>query len=441
MKFCIRYLILYILSIFLLAVSTGDAQNKFKLKPEARGKLCLNCHEEFNEKLKNPFIHTPVKTGECSECHNPHTSSHGKLLGEDPNKICNKCHEGIVPESSKSTHKVAIEGSCIKCHSPHASNNPSILLKSGNDLCFICHKSIGDEIKKVRFKHNPVEKGCINCHDPHASLKENYVLKDETISLCKSCHKTKTSSFIKQHMNYPVDKGNCSSCHNPHGSNRGGILFDNVHKPVASKTCNYCHEGPSSPTPFKTKKIGHELCKGCHNNMINEIFNKTLIHSPLTDKKSCLNCHKPHASSEKNLLIGDMKSLCSNCHSTTIEWQSKLAEREKQEIEASKGKVIKGSIIHNPVQEGRCELCHSSHASNNIFLLKKASIIELCGECHDWSKHSNHPMGEKIVDPREKNKTIQCLSCHRSHGSGNRYLIPFPTVTDLCVQCHKQYRR
>jgi predicted CXXCH cytochrome family protein len=50
-------------------------------------------------------------------------------------------------------------------------------------------------------------------------------------------------------------------------------------------------------------------------------------------------------------------------------------------------------------------------------------------------------MGEKVIDTRNKNITMQCLSCHRSHGSGYRYLIPFTTVTDLCVQCHKQFKR
>jgi len=46
----------------------------------AEGKLCLNCHPDFAEKLKSKFVHTPVKTTECSGCHNPHASRHGKLL-------------------------------------------------------------------------------------------------------------------------------------------------------------------------------------------------------------------------------------------------------------------------------------------------------------------------------------------------------------------------
>ena len=132
MKLRVKIIFLFFLVITILGVSLAYSQSKFKLKPDAKGKLCLSCHDNFKEKLKNPFIHTPVKTGECSECHNPHTASHGKLLEEDPNKICNKCHEGIVPKNPKSSHKVVREGNCVKCHDPHASKNKFILLKAGN---------------------------------------------------------------------------------------------------------------------------------------------------------------------------------------------------------------------------------------------------------------------------------------------------------------------
>ena len=441
MKVNVKILFLFLLGISLLLGSVAFSQNKFKLKPDAKGKLCLSCHDNFKEKLKSQFVHTPVKEGECTECHNPHAASHGKLLDEDANKICSKCHEGIVPKNSKSSHKIVMDGNCVKCHDPHASKNKFVLLKAGNELCFDCHKNIGSAVAKAKFKHNPVEKGCMNCHDPHASTKANHLLKDNLVTLCVSCHKTDQPNFQKQHMNYPVAKSDCSSCHDSHGSNKAGILFDNVHAPVANKTCTQCHEASSSPDALKTKKAGFELCRGCHSGMMNDTFNKNRVHWPLVDKVGCLNCHEPHASKEKKLLLGDSKSLCGKCHSDTMELQEKLAERERQEKAAAKGRVIKGALTHQPIQEGNCEGCHASHASDNTFLLKQSSIVKLCENCHDWSKHSNHPMGEKIIDSRNKNISMQCLSCHRSHGTGNRYLIPAPAVTDLCVQCHKQYKR
>jgi predicted CXXCH cytochrome family protein len=175
--------------------------------------------------------------------------------------------------------------------------------------------------------------------------------------------------------------------------------------------------------------------------MMNETFNKNRVHWPLVDKVGCLNCHEPHASPQKKLLMGDMKSLCGKCHTDTMEVQVRLAEKEKQEKAASKGNVMKGALTHNPIQEGNCQACHVPHASDSTFLLKQSKIVELCGTCHDWLKHTSHPMGEKVADSRNKNLRMDCLSCHRSHGTGNRHLIPFPTITDLCTQCHKQYKR
>ncbi len=434
---------LVVVVISLLGFALADAQpsDKYRLKPGATGKLCLQCHDKFQEKLKSKFVHTPVKNGECSECHNPHTSSHSKLLDDDPNKACFKCHEDVVPKNAKSSHQIAIKGSCVNCHDPHGSNNKANLTLAGNELCFSCHKNLGDTITKVKFKHHPVEEGCLNCHNPHASAKASHLLKNDLVPLCAECHKLESASFAKQHMNYPMAKANCSSCHNAHGSNQAGILYDNVHAPVASKACGQCHNAASSPDALKTKRAGFELCRGCHSNMMNETFGKNRIHWPLVDKVGCLNCHEPHASSQKTLLTADMKTLCGKCHVNTLDSQRKLAEKEKQEDAAGKGKVIKGALTHTPIQQGSCDACHSPHASEGDFLLRETTVIKLCANCHDWSKHTSHPMGEKISDSRNKNLTMQCLSCHISHGTGYRYLIPFPTVTDLCVQCHKQYKR
>src|SRR5512147_2316999 len=110
-----------VITIFILIGVFAQAQDntqKFKLKPGASGKLCLNCHGNFQEKLKKSFVHTPLKKGDCTGCHNPHTSSHGKLLASDTQKICSSCHETMIPSGARSTHKVVVEGNCMKCHDP-----------------------------------------------------------------------------------------------------------------------------------------------------------------------------------------------------------------------------------------------------------------------------------------------------------------------------------
>jgi predicted CXXCH cytochrome family protein len=65
--------------------------------------------------------------------------------------------------------------------------------------------------------------------------------------------------------------------------------------------------------------------------MMNETLNKNRIHWPLLDKTGCLNCHEPHASKQKKLLMTETRNLCGKCHSDNMGMQAKLAEMEKQE--------------------------------------------------------------------------------------------------------------
>ncbi len=416
-KYRILMLFLVVLAVTFGAKARSD-ENKFRLKPGARGKICLECHSDFQDKLKMQYVHTPVKIGECVGCHSPHTSNYGKNLAAPENKICFTCHPDIIPDGAKSTHKVVVEGKCVNCHDPHASNQPFHLLRAGNEVCFACHKDIAQQVASSKVKHPPVQDSCLNCHDPHASMKSTHLLKDEVPGLCKTCHQTSNPIFLSQHMNMPVGEANCVMCHNPHGSDQKGMLYNNVHPPVASRMCTQCHQGPDSKTPLALRSPVFDLCKGCHNDMINTTLAKTQVHWPFLRKDGCLSCHNPHASPEKGLLKAPKIKLCGRCHADTIKRQQRSQTK------------------HPPVAEGNCTACHEPHSSNNSFLLNAASPIDLCGKCHDSQKHATHPVGVKYKDPRNPNKTLTCLSCHRAHGTDYKRMIPFPTVTELCVQCH-----
>ena len=271
--------------------------------------------------------------------------------------------------------------------------------------------------------HSPVSDDCLTCHNPHASQDKPSLLSEQPPTLCLQCHDPSKGTFKSQHVNYPVEQANCSSCHNPHGSNTASILYDNVHEPLSKRMCKQCHEEPTSATPFATLKNSFELCQGCHYDMVNDAFNKDRIHWPMVDGTGCLNCHTPHASSQAGLMKAPLKQVCNTCHSDTI---------ARQERSLTK---------HQPVDEGECSICHSPHSSNNPFILNDASNINLCGQCHDWQTHSTHPIGSEVADPRNPNLTLDCLSCHRSHGTEYSHFIYYDTINDLCVQCHTQFRR
>lgn len=415
--------VLLLVFTFCLAATGVRAEGKFKLKPGAEGKLCLNCHTAFSSKMKAKHIHTPLVEGECTGCHNPHAANHGMLLDAEVGSICYNCHDSVVPKDSVSAHQVVAEGKCVSCHDPHSSDNPANLIKGGSALCFDCHKELGEKIASNKFSHAPVKKDCLNCHNPHASEKNANLLKVAEPKLCLGCHKTDSSGFKKRHMNYPVEQGRCTSCHDPHGSNSGAILADHVHAPIKNEMCNQCHNEPNSPQPFALKKNGFELCQGCHYEMINEAFNKNRLHWPLVDKTGCINCHSPHASKEAGLLRGKMLDVCGSCHADTIARQDRSQTK------------------HQPISEGKCTICHSPHASNNLFLQKQESTITTCAQCHDWQTHSTHPIGAEVTDPRNRNLSLDCLSCHRTHGTEYKQFLYFQDVQSLCVQCHTKYRR
>lgn len=418
-KVIIALLLAYMIS---LAVP-ARTQEKFNLKPGARGDICLECHTDIQEKLKNPFVHTPVEIRECTGCHSPHASSHGKLLAEEVNKVCYVCHDSVVPTGAISTHRVVMEGNCVKCHDPHSAKNKFNLMRAGNELCLECHENIKSILTKVKYEHKPVKAGCLNCHMPHGSATAPTLLKEKVPSLCAKCHKTEDPVFTKVHMGYPVAQANCTVCHNPHGSSRPALLYDNMHMPVANKMCNQCHEAPSSPKPFRTLRAGFELCRGCHYEMVNDALAKNNLHWPILSGKGCLNCHNPHASKQNSLLKKPTMNLCETCHADTVQ-RSRAATTK-----------------HPPVEEGICTFCHSPHASDSIFLLTQTPIIELCSNCHDLSKHKVHAMGEKAIDPRNKNLTVECLSCHEPHGTNHKRMARFPIDYDLCIQCHIKFKR
>jgi DmsE family decaheme c-type cytochrome len=398
-------------------------QNPYRLKEPNQTKLCLACHDEFAQKLKKPFVHTPVRTGECSGCHDPHVSSHGNLLAGETREICAGCHGSVIPDKAKSTHKVVVEGQCEKCHDPHASANSAILLAKGNDLCLSCHKELAEAVKTARFKHSPVEQGCLACHAAHGSDKADSLLKTPVPALCVNCHKPDAAAFQARHMKYPVGRAACTSCHDPHGSDQPALMLSTVHAPVAGGDCGSCHLAPDSVTPFATKVAGYELCKACHGEMVGATLAKPRLHWPVADEKGCVSCHNPHASKQPKLVKAAGAALCRSCHADTVM------------------RIAAIPVKHAPVEGGTCVACHSPHASTGVHLVDRASVIELCSTCHDYTQHSAHPIGEKAVDPRNKNLRVDCLSCHNGHGTEHKRMLLAATNVELCTRCHKQYGR
>jgi predicted CXXCH cytochrome family protein len=268
-----------------------------------------------------------------------------------------------------------------------------------------------------------VSKSCLGCHNPHASTVAGSLLVKSTPGLCLDCHKSDTPPFRAAHLNYPVATADCASCHDPHGSSQKGILWASVHPPVANRMCANCHFDAASPDALKVKKTGLDGCRGCHSELVNATLALNRVHGPILDDRACLNCHRPHASKARKLLAAPEIDVCGSCHTDAV--------RQARESVAK----------HAPVADGDCSTCHAPHGSNSILLFTAADATAVCSNCHDWKEHSSHPIGKDVVDPRNKNVRVDCLSCHNAHGSAYKYITWQDKKMDLCVTCHQDFRR
>jgi predicted CXXCH cytochrome family protein len=158
-----------------------------------------------------------------------------------------------------------------------------------------------------------------------------------------------------------------------------------------------------------------ELCFGCHAEPKNEM-SRFSLHTPFA-KGNCVKCHRPHQAKLKALLKeSPLKGqLCKSCHN-----------REK---------LVKGvddADLHEPFSRGECQTCHSSHAADYSFLLKKKSGL-LCLTCH---ADTGRDIDKNSVK-HEPVKNRECVACHSAHGStiGKNLLKEQP---ELCVFCHQE---
>jgi predicted CXXCH cytochrome family protein len=204
--------------------------------------------------------------------------------------------------------------------------------------------------------------------------------------------------------------------------------------------------------PFiDTKDIKSETCLKCHPAKNQGKF----VHSAVG--MGCENCHQAASADNKTTitLLATGGELCAMCH------------------EASKDPVQ-----HQPFKAGQCLVCHDPH-TGDYKAQTRAPVNTLCLSCHgekpssvkvnnetklvtmlgnqvvsleaynqapklglDPGGTSGHPMmGHPLTgkDPRSKEATISCLSCHNQHSSALPKLMAagVKSQEELCAQCHK----
>lgn len=258
-----------------------------------------SCHKS---KVREDFVHGPVRSDDCIACHNPTGLEHPKekkaafrLAGEKA-KLCYICHES--KSNKKYVHGPVGSGDCLACHDVHQSPYKMQLRADGADLCFMCHEK-SDAFKKKHW-HAPVASGkCTGCHDPHQS-DFRYQLRGNGADLCYVCHDKNLTQGVSAHE--PALMGDCLACHIPHGSDYTKILKNSFpadfYLPYNQDNFGLCFE-------CHTKELAQDRRTDTLTGFRNGDKNLHFIHINKPDKgRSCKTCHDPHAAGQARLIKG-----------------------------------------------------------------------------------------------------------------------------------------
>lgn len=215
-----------------------------------------------------------------------------------------------------------------------------------------------------------------------------------------------------------------------------------VHQP-AKESCETCHDvkikehSENDTQGLKMVEKVPDLCFTCHDGLKSELDSIKNVHGAINEKKSCNNCHSPHASAEKKLLISEEKELCLSCHNRDVTANGKKVVNIKKLLATSK-------FIHSPLQSDGCVVCHQPHGSENSYLLKgtfpignytlaKRENFSFCWDCHDsdlfgvavTATATNFRNGAKNLHylHRTGKNGRSCIVCHNVHASKNEHLI------------------
>jgi len=374
--------------------------------------VCFTCHPDVEAQQRGPHVHEAFAGGKCSDCHNPHASSHAALLGEEVGILCAECHADVAEAAGHSFgHSPARRGECLACHDPHAASHAGLLASSQEQLCAECHLSV-QQWQARAVVHAPVaESECGTCHDPHGSGRDGLLTADVP-GLCFDCH-SNDGAFGRAHEGRDIGDADCTACHDPHAADRQGLVHANQHAPFAGGNCATCHAETGGSFAF-TGDV-QELCLRCHLGVAE--FEQARHHHNLDDPRSCLLCHEPHAAAGSRLLAAEQTTLCLRCH-----FDEAVDPEQRRHVLTHEGMT--------------CTECHLPHGADNTSYLKTRQV-ELCVGCHDRAHQASHPVGPEVIDART-GESVTCLSCHKLHGAPFEDYLPLDPTMDLCIQCHKR---
>lgn len=238
--------------------------------------------------------------------------------------------------------------------------------------------------------------------------------------------------------NYQIkaEETKCMDCHS-------NLVEKKVAHNPATESCQTCHDinikehSENGTLGLMLVEKVPELCFNCHDGLKSELDTIKNIHGALKEKKGCINCHSPHSSTEKKLLVSEERELCLSCHDQDVTANGKKVRNIKKLLATSK-------VIHPPLKSDGCVVCHQPHGSSNNYLLygkfpvgnyspAKRENFSFCWDCHD-SDIFGVAVNDTKTNFRDGNRNLHylhrmgkngrsCIVCHNVHASKNEHLI------------------
>jgi predicted CXXCH cytochrome family protein len=372
----------------------GGEDKDFIPAPD-QASLCAQCHDgkEHDGRViaagpgKVTFPHEPVQKGECGGCHAPHESDHAKLLIRDPKlELCTGCHRELIPAVQAVDGQA--EGYQVPTPLPTGARFADVgLLARGEipppppDSVFYYvtgpirgnpfpeaapADSVGGVVVQLVLVHKPLTSDCAGCHPAHGS-DSKAMLRDEPRRLCDGCHGEKMAKRL-------------ASARSRHG------------QAYESEACGSCHAGHTSRFAHLLRVPSRGLCLRCHDRAIRvdlvrripdigaQITGATAVHEPA--ERSCVACHRSHASPEPRLLAGSYAdgnyaddssnayALCFSCH------ENVAIEDEFSTRTGFRNGERNLHYLHVHGEHGRtCRTCHATHGSADPKLISRSTLF------------------------------------------------------------------
>lgn len=282
----------------------------------------------------------------------------------------------------------------------------------GSETCKACHEDQFNNF--AHTKHSKLSEssswkdkvtGCESCHGPgqahvegggdKTKIKNFKELSAKEVSdSCLACHAGKEAHNNFRRGEHWRNDVSCTECHSAHGE----PAADNVGGSMTFVGSTHQDRNTQRPEAM-LRQSEPQLCMSCHNETKSQ-FNKPFHHRVPEGTMKCSDCHNAHGGFEtkQTKLANGADAGCIKCHSN------------------KQGPFV---FEHGPVKTEGCSACHTPHGSSNPKMLRRASVRQLCFECHTGIQDELSPQAPSLHNQAQV-RFQQCTVCHSAiHGSNS----------------------